>query len=100
MVNELNRRRFLALGFVIAGVLVAQAFQYVDGEQPVLMVLGIVLGFVTVFGAIWAALKLNELRCPHCGQRFSPLFPNVSSRGWPSPLSNRCANCSRAYTDA
>lgn len=38
MANELNRRRFLALGFVIAGVLVVQAFLLVDGKQPVLMV--------------------------------------------------------------
>ena len=101
MVNEFNRRRFLALGFLVAAVLTAQAFLYVDGSQPFLMLLGLLLGFVTVFGTFWAALRLNALLCPHCGQRFSPLFPSLSTKTWPpSPLSNRCASCNRTYADA
>ena len=92
MVNEFNRRRLWAFAFGVGGVLLAKALLDVDGKQPVLMLAGLVLGFVVVFGAIWAGLKLHELRCPHCGERFSPLGQSL--------FSGRCASCQRSYTDA
>ena len=100
IVNEFNRRRLRALGFVVAGALCANAFLYVDGTRPVLMVVGLVLGLVVVFGAIHAGLKLHALRCPSCGERFTSFFPTTSPNSWLGPLSNRCANCGRAYADA
>jgi hypothetical protein len=98
--NEFNRRRLWALGFVVAGALAANAFLYVDGKQPALMLLGLVLGFVVVFGAMWAGFRWHALRCPHCGDRFSPLLPTSGKTLWRSPLSSRCASCQRGYSDA
>jgi hypothetical protein len=98
--SELNRRRTWALGFVVAAIVVANTFLYVDGTQPLVMLLGFVLGAVTVFGGFWATLKWHALRCPHCSERFSPLLPTKLHPFGHNPWSSRCANCGRAYTDA
>ena len=92
MVNEFNRQRLRAFAFVVGGVLLANAFLDVDGKQPALMLVGLVLGFVVVFGALSTGLRLHAMRCPHCGERFSPFGQSL--------FSGRCASCQRGYTDA